>query len=245
LAFELVRTHDRSLSGGKSAEFAHDWHQVALALDGAFLVRNISGAWTIPAGAAVWVPAGARHSVEPLGRVRTRTIYLRRHLARSARHRCAVLATTPLVHAIADHISTTGALVEGDAAAARLCRVLVDRLAPLVELPLFVPELRSPLALEVAAALAADPSDTPRIRDLAAELGVNGRTIERAFIADAAMTIGEWRQRARVCRAIGMLAAGMAVKQVALETGYATPTAFITAFKRYVGTTPRKIICRS
>jgi AraC-like DNA-binding protein len=33
----------------------------------------------------------------------------------------------------------------------------------------------------------------------------------------------------------------MAVKDVALETGYATPTAFITAFKKYVGRTPGKL----
>ena len=47
-------------------------------------------------------------------------------------------------------------------------------------------------------ALASDPADTPRTRDLATELGVSNRTLERAFIADAGMPLGEWRQRARV-----------------------------------------------
>jgi AraC-like DNA-binding protein len=242
LPLELARAHDRTLSGQKSPEFAHDWHQVTICLEGAFKVRNISGGWTIPPGAAVWVPAGARYSVEPLPRARSRTIYLRRDLIRRPRHVCAALALTPLVSAIADHLTTNGALVDDDVAAKRLCQVLIDQLAPLHELPLFVPDLHTPLARRVEAALADDPTDTPRLADLAAALQVSGRTIERVFLADASMSIGEWRQRSRICRAIGLLAEGMAVKDVALETGYTTPTAFITAFKKYVGTTPGKCI---
>lgn len=237
---ELARTHERTISGLKSAEFAHDWHQLTLALDGAFAVRNISGTWTVPSGRAAWVSAGARHSLEPWPYARSRTIYLRRDLIRRPRQSCAVLAPTPLVAAIADHLNVNGALVDDDMAAKRLCQVFVDHIVPLEELPLFVPELRTPLAQRVGAALDADPTDTPRIRDLAEEMGVNGRTIERAFVADASMTIGEWRQRVRICRAIRLLAGGMAVKEVALETGYSTPTAFITTFKRYVGRTPGK-----
>ena len=241
MTFELARAHDRTISGAKSPEFAHDWHQVTIALDGAFRARSISGAWTVPAGAAAWIPAGARHSLEPLPRARVRTLYLRRDVVRRSRSACAVLALSPLARAIADHINAVGALVEDRSASKRLCQVLIDHLAAGAELPLHVPELRTPLARRVAAALAADPADTPRLSDLAEAMHVSGRTIERAFVADASMTIGEWRQRSRICRAIGLLAEGMAVKAVALETGYSTPTAFITAFKKYAGTTPGKL----
>lgn len=86
-----------------------------------------------------------------------------------------------------------------------------------------------------------DPADTPRIRDLATELGVSDRTLERAFAADALMPLGEWRQRSRICRAIALLAAGGAVQHIALEVGYATPSAFVAAFKSYAGLTPGKL----
>ena len=108
-------------------------------------------------------------------------------------------------------------------------------------MPLFVPALTSPLALRVADALAADPADTPRIRDLAAELGVSARTLERAFIADAGLAVGEWRQRMRICRSIALLAGGGTVKDVALEAGYSTPSAFVAVFKKYAGTTPGQL----
>ena len=69
-------------------------------------------------------------------------------------------------------------------------------------------------------------------------MGVSAKTIERAFVNDAKMTFGEWRQRTRICRAVELLAGGLAVKDAALEVGYETTSAFITAFKRYAGTTP-------
>ena len=145
---------------------------------------------------------------------------------------------SPLLRAIADHICRLEVLRDDDPAAKRLFAVLIDQLADQRELPLFIPVLQTPLTQRVARALGSDPTDTPRIRDLAAALAVSDRTIERAFLADAGMTCGEWRQRSRISRAIALLASGGDVKDVALEVGYATPSAFVAAFKKYVGVTP-------
>ena len=153
----------------------------------------------------------------------------------------SVLQPSPLLRAIVDDINRVEVLRTDDAAAKRLTGVLLDQLSQQHQLPLFVPALTSPLARRVAAALAADPADTPRATVLATELGVSTRTLERAFIADAKMTLGEWRQRSRIARAIALLAGGSDVKDVALEVGFATPSAFVTAFKKYVGITPGKI----
>jgi AraC-like DNA-binding protein len=216
-----------------------------LAVEGALSVTNNFGAWTVPAGCSAWIPAGTRHSITPLPRARTRTLYLsiRRPPSRLRRFggSCSVVRVSPLVRAIVDHVCDTQPSRES-AASKHLLAVLRDQLSVQRELPLFVPTLKTPLALGVAAALASDPADTPRIRDLATELGVSNRTLERAFIADAGMPLGEWRQRSRVCRAIALLSGGQAVKDVALEVGYETPSAFVSAFKKSVGTTPGKIV---
>ena len=112
-----------------------------------------------------------------------------------------MLQLTPLIAAIVDHVCH--AQQPRDAAASKhLLAVFLDQLPQQRELPLFVPALQSPLARRVAEALEADPADTPRIRDLAAELGVSDRTLERRFAADALMSLGEWRQRSRMRRAM-------------------------------------------
>ena len=209
-----------------------------LAQFGTFSVSNNFGAWTVPAGCAAWIPAGLRHAIEALPRAQARTIYIANRVIRMP---CAVLQVTPLLSAIVDHVCSATQPFRDAAASKHLLAVVLDQLPHQRELPLFVPTLRSPLALRVAKALASDPGDTPRIRDLAVELGVSARTLERAFIADAGMPLGEWRQRSRVCRATALLAEGRAVKEVALEVGYATPSAFVAVFKRYAGTTPGKL----
>ena len=220
-----------------------------LATFGTFSVSNNFGAWTVPEGCAVWIPAGLRHAIEPLPRAQARTIYIaNRTIRRSATgakaDRIVVLQVTPLLSAIVDHVSAAQPFRDA-AASKHLLAVVLDQLPHQRELPLFVPTLKSPLARRVAEALASDPADTPRTRDLATELGVSNRTLERAFIADAGMPLGEWRQRARVCRAMALLAGGKAVKEVALEVGYATPSAFVAVFKRYAGITPGKLTSRS
>jgi len=186
-----------------------------------------------------------RHSIEPLPRAQTRTLYvsIRRSGAGAKADRIVVLHVTPLMRAIVDHVcdptadrTTTGST--------HLLAVFLDQFPYQRELPLFVPTLKSPLALRAAKALESDPADTPRIHDLAVELGVSDRTLERAFTADASMSLGEWRQRSRMCRAIALLAAGGSVKDVALEVGYETPSAFVSAFKKSVGATPGKIATR-
>ena len=189
-------------------------------------------------------------------RVRARTLYLPNRMIRRSGEaarpdrpahekgdRTAVLHLTPLVRAIVDHVRDTER-VRHATAATHLLAVLRDQLPQQREVPLFVPALRSPLARRVAEALTSDPADTPRLRDLAAALAVSGRTLERVFAADALMPLGEWRQRWRICRAIALLTAGARVQDVALEVGYATPSAFIAIFKKYVGLTPHRITFR-
>ncbi len=230
-----LRGQERRFSGPKTAEMAHDDHQLCVVVEGALAVRNILGAWTAAPGCGVWIPARFRYSIEPLPRAVARVLYVSR-----GRSPAAVLALSPLARAIVDHAVDAPTPLTHTATKA-LTALLQDHLPDLRALPLFVPALTSPLAQRVAEAWRADPAGTPRIRDLAAELDVSVRTLERAFAADAHMTLGEWRQRARVCRAIALLAEGMAVKDVALEVGYETASAFVAAFKKYVGTTPGKI----
>jgi AraC-like DNA-binding protein len=214
-----------------------------LCVEGAFITENNLGTWSVPTGASCWVPAKLRHRLAPTPAARVRTLYIsvRGSHAASKMDQISVLQPSPLLRAIVDDINRVEVLRTDDAAAKRLAGVLLDQLSQQHELPLFVPALTSPLARRVAAALAADPADTPRATVLATELGVSTRTLERAFTADAKMTLGEWRQRSRIARAIALLAGGSAVKDVALEVGFATPSAFVTAFKKYVGITPGKI----
>jgi AraC-like DNA-binding protein len=57
-------------------------------------------------------------------------------------------------------------------------------------------------------------------------------------MAETGLTYTAWRQRARLMRALELLAKGAAVTSVALDLGYDSVSAFIALFKRVLGVTP-------
>ena len=79
---------------------------------------------------------------------------------------------------------------------------------------------------------------------LARDAGAGRRTVERRFRAETGMSVGEWRQRARLVAALRLLAAGKPVSRVAAAVGYSTPSAFGAMFVRQMGTTPGRYFAR-
>jgi AraC-like DNA-binding protein len=65
------------------------------------------------------------------------------------------------------------------------------------------------------------------------------RRLSRRFVEETGLTFTEWRTQARLIAALPLLADGAAVANVALGVGYSTPSAFIAAFHRGFGVTPR------
>ena len=89
----------------------------------------------------------------------------------------------------------------------------------------------------LALALSDDPADTRTLAQWADWIGMAPRTLARHFLAETGLTLSAW-QRARLMRALEMLAAGAAVTTVALDLGYDNVSAFIAMFKREHGVTP-------
>jgi len=101
-----------------------------------------------------------------------------------------------------------------------------------------LPNPSDPRALRVADALVADPSDRRPLTHLCKAAGASKRTVERLFQQDVGMTCGRWRQQLRLMHAMRLLAEGAKVTYAALESGYSTPSAFISMFRKTLGTTP-------
>jgi AraC-like DNA-binding protein len=69
--------------------------------------------------------------------------------------------------------------------------------------------------------------------------GMSRRTFMRAFLAEAGMSFGRWRQQARLFAALEMLAQRKSVTEVAIAVGYDSVSAFIEMFRTMLGTTPQ------
>ena len=103
---------------------------------------------------------------------------------------------------------------------------------------------RDARARRLARALLADPAQPVPLDRLTAGAGASGWTLERLFLAETGMTIGQWRGRLRLVRAVEQLAAGQPVTAVAGALGYATPSAFTAMFRAQLGGPPRRYLTR-
>ncbi|MCT9076874.1 AraC family transcriptional regulator [Streptomyces fulvoviolaceus] len=216
----------------------HDKHQLAWSAQGLLRVSSEQGAWLLPPGLALWIPAGLPHTTESAGGAVMRSPYVDPaycpHIDWSEP---TVVAVTPLLRALIDH------LIRNDLARdarSRAEAVLLDELHPVPVTSVSAPLPRDPRARKVSEALRADPADARTLAAWGAEVGASARTLARLFVAETGLAFGQWRERLRMQAAMPHLAAGLPIEAVAHRVGYATASSFTAAFHRLVGVTPRQ-----
>ena len=216
----------------------HDRDQVVYASRGVMTVRTNEGTWVVPPHRAVWIPAYVPHTIKMSGMVAMRTLYLRPRLAKALPRSCSVINISPLLRELILHACSFPAITKRSKAHRHLIDLIVDHLNAVKLVPLQLPHLSDPRAARVAEALIANPSDRRTLARLCKASGASKRTVERLFQREAGMTFGKWRQQLRLMEAMRLLAEGAKVTHAALEAGYGTPSAFISMFRKTLGTTP-------
>jgi AraC-like DNA-binding protein len=228
-------------------EHDHAWHQLTFAARGHLEVITDDARHIVPADRAVWVPAGTLHTEIMRAPISMRSIYISSRasrppaaLARAPRaaDRVRTIAVTPLLRELILHVSRIGALDRRRPEQARLVGVLLDQLAAAQDVSLALPSPRDPRARKFADLVTREPGDDASIAALARRAGASLRTIERCFLAETGVPVGEWRRRVRLFHAMRLLEAGASVTSVALDVGYASTSAFSHAFARQFGHSP-------
>ena len=219
-------------------ERRHDakWHQLTFATRGHLEVLTEDARRFVPADRAVWVPAGVEHTTIMRAPISMRSIFVAAPLIASDRLR--TIEVLPLLREMILHVTRIGALDRSVPAQARLAGVLLDLLASAIEVTTELPSPRDPRAQKLAELIVDDPSDDRPLAVLARKAGASLRTLERCFLAETGLALGTWRRQVRLFHAQRLLALGTPVTEVALEAGYANPSAFGHAFRQFFGVTP-------
>jgi AraC-like DNA-binding protein len=105
--------------------------------------------------------------------------------------------------------------------------------------PTFVTLPRERRALSVAQVVLANPALSKPLAMLCADVGVSVRTIQRTFRKDVGTDFDSWRRQVRLTKAVELLVSGCSVKEVAFAVGYRQSSAFVEAFRRTFGSTPK------
>ncbi|WP_369200596.1 helix-turn-helix transcriptional regulator [Streptomyces sp. PU-14G] len=228
------------LSPGQWLEpHSHPQHQLAWTRRGVLGVAVGDAHWVLPPTRALWLPAGVVHRTGATRDAVLCSLYLEPE-------RCGLDWAEPtpvgvdglLAHLIA-HLARTDL---ADGARLRAEAVVLDLLHPLPATPIDVPHPTDPRVRVVTEALLADPADPRSLDAHARAAGASRRTLTRLFVRDTGMSFETWRTHMRLRAALPLLAEGHSVSHAAHAVGYATASAFLAAFRRTVGTSPRRYL---
>ena len=230
----VVHRHDKDRPW-RWDRHSHTSHQFMWGPSGAVAVETDEHSWLVPPTLGLWIPAGVEHAVDGLRPALVYCLYF-------DPARCPITWTAPTPVAVGSFLREVIIRLD-DPALTPVARDHTETAMYDVIRPVRLSTIHLPLPTDdrlraVTDGLLADPGDGRSLADWADDVGASVRTLTRLFAVETGMTFTQWRQQARMRAALGPLANGASVAQVAREIGYRTPSAFVHAFHRTTGLTP-------
>lgn len=235
-AAELTQSEARTTSS-----HSHPRGQLMGALSGLVSVGLDKQQWVVPATHAIWIPPHCVHSVRSCGPFSGWSVFIAEQRCEPLPCKARAIKTTPLLREAVRRAATWPGF-DLDQTQSRIAEVIVDELAASREESLGLPSPDDPRLVRITDALASDLSDNRRLEEWAAWAGLSPRTLSRRFVTETGLTFAQWRQQARLLRALELVADEVLVTTIALELGYDNVSAFIDMFRRALGTTPGRYL---
>ncbi|MCU9954448.1 helix-turn-helix transcriptional regulator [Burkholderia sp. BKH01] len=240
----VVVTANDYEAGTTFPEHAHGRGQFAFASRGTISVSTPHGRWLVPPQRACWVPAGVRHEMTMTGPVTMLNTFVSGDAAQEAGlpGQCGVYGVSALLRQLIDDAIDLPAMYDVDGRAGKLMALLIAEIATMPRLSLHAPLPVDARLAKVCRHLFASPSIAADLDRVAADAGVSRRTFTRQFRAQTGVSFAAWRQQVCMLAAISRLSDGQSVTRVALDLGYASASAFTSAFRRILGDTPSRYL---
>jgi AraC-like DNA-binding protein len=231
LAYEYPR-------GYQVPEHAHGSDQLVYAVRGVMELSAGPGVWLIPPHFGLWIPARTLHSINMLGAVSMRTLYMRRRRASRLPSTCTVFHITPLLRELIVETVRIQELRMRNRLHCALRDLLLAQLEAASPMPVSLTLPQDRRARAVAEIVMRKPGERQSLAKLCESVSASVRTIQRIFRREVGSDFEFWRRQVRLMKAIELLVSGHSVKEVSFALGYLQPTAFVAMFRGILGTTP-------
>lgn len=223
---------------------AHDWHQLAYAVEGTLTVSLDRQTLVVSPDQAVWLPTGTSHAVGSLLGAEFRSLWIANEAGGSLPSSPTVLAVSPLLKALIVEAADIDGKHLADGYPDRIAAMILDQLGRAPKLAAALPLPKDQRLLELCEALYLDPSDERNAQEWARQFGMSLRTLTRRFEAELGMSLRSWKRRLRLFRAMELLGGGLSVTATAMELGYGSASAFVFAFRSEFGSSPHAYMRR-
>lgn len=219
----------------------HRKGQLIVALHGGITCEVEQAMWMVPTQYAVWIPGTMPHSNRATTNARICFLFIEPG-AVGMPDQCCTLKISPLVRELILHLAQHPHDDGVNPARQRLVQVLFDELPHQPVEQLRLPMSRHPKIRQIAEQLAQDPQERRTLAQWASQLAMSERNLARLVVKETGLNFRRWRQQLQLIIALQLLIDGSTVQQVADALGYESTNAFITMFKKSLGTTPGRYL---
>ncbi len=223
---------------------SHGRAQLLCAAKGVVLVTTDAGRWMIPSDHAMWIPAGIKHSVEILGDVLMRSIYIAVDAVSGVPDYLHVVGLTDLMRCLIIDATSVDSIPQPGSRDALVVDLILRDLHTLPQRPLGLPVPEDARLQKLCREFVKKPSARATIDDWADRMAMSRRSFTRHFQRETGVSLSVWRQQACLFAAVPRLAEGEPVTSVAIDLGYDSVSAFTTMFRRMLGVSPKYYLPR-
>lgn len=225
---------------GGGAEIA--WHshpdgQLIYAAIGSMSVHTEDGLFIVPLLMAVWVAPAVAHAITMHNRVAKRTLYFRSDALPLPDQSFGVLRVSPLLRELILARVAEDSIERPRAEALDILTTHEIQTAGFEPLALKAPS--DGRVRRIVTTILERPVDSRSLVEWSCTVGASPRTIERIFLRETHLTFRQWRQQARLLKAVLFLSEGRSITELASDVGYASQSAFTYMFRRQLGVAPR------
>ncbi|MBR8219152.1 AraC family transcriptional regulator [Burkholderia vietnamiensis] len=240
----VVVTANDYAAGTTFREHAHARGQFAFASRGTISLSTPHRRWLVPPQRGCWVPAGVRHEMTMTGPVTMLNAFVSPDAAQSVGlpDRCGVYGVSSLLRQLLDDAIDLPPMYDVEGRPGKLMALLVAEIATMPQLSLHAPLPADARLAKICRHLLESPSISADLDQVATDAGVSRRTFTRLFRAQTGVSFAAWRQQVCMLAAIARLSDGQPVTRVAFDLGYASASAFTSAFRRILGETPSRYV---
>ena len=217
-------------------------HYLLYAATGAFRLEVDKAQWLLPPQRAAWIAADVPIRVSIQAPVTSSSVLFAKGSIPTPAFDCRVFAISPLAREMIHYAMRWGPDRDPqDKLADHFFLALAGVCSELAATAdqFWLPRARSDELKQAMQYTLDHMAADPLFPDVAHSAAVSERTLARRFAEEAHMTWRQFLQRARMIRAMELLAASDAkVIETALATGFDSISAFNNAFKNFTGETP-------
>ncbi|HHG5101564.1 TPA: helix-turn-helix transcriptional regulator [Pseudomonas aeruginosa] len=238
-------SHQTQVSDVEMPPHTHREGQLYVVAEGSMIVATAHETWLVAPGQIGWIPPEVTHSARVHGTMSGWVGHLAPELSLDLPGRPTAFRQSALSAAILERLPGSGVSSASDKRELRLLEALVDELGLLPPQPMCLPYPKTSRLAYIARKIIDDLAVANSLDDMAALAFMSRRSLTRQFRAETGMSIVEWRDAARMQRAVQLLAAGHSVTSIAYTLGYDGASRFIDKFSATFGVTPKQFSLRS